>query len=97
MDDQRIRGSVWNPAAGTVAALPAFRFPVRPACPRCKGRLYQEWDQDTGREWSCLNCGWRKSRRPGRLADQPLNRRRQRPNGNGGRWLPPPFPPPTAL
>ncbi len=97
MDVERVRAGVWNPTAGTATAQLALRFPVRPlACPRCKGRLYQEWDQDTGREWGCLNCGWRKSRRPVRLADQPVKHRRKRRKENGGRWPPFPVPSPTA-
>lgn len=26
-------------------------------CERCRGRLFLEWDRETGSEWHCLNCG----------------------------------------
>lgn len=42
---------------------PRFR-PQPPGCPRCRGRLFHEWDPDTGHEWACLNCGWRRCRQP---------------------------------
>ena len=25
-------------------------------CPRCRGRLFLEWDRETGSELRCLNC-----------------------------------------
>ncbi len=41
------------------------RTPIRPAsCPRCQGRLLQEYDPASGEEWACVNCGWRKPLRP---------------------------------
>ncbi len=45
-------------------AVPASDSATRraPRCPRCHGQLLQDWDELTGLELACLNCGWRRRR-----------------------------------
>lgn len=33
-------------------------------CPRCRGRLFLEWDMTTGYEWRCICCSWSRPLAP---------------------------------
>ena len=55
--------------------------PLRPACPRCRGRMFLEDDLD-GSCLVCICCGFREDRSSSLPGDRPPDRR-QHPSHEG--------------